>query len=540
MSQRQLLTAMGGPSSGMGGRMPTAAGRGSVGGRMATGRMGTANRMINTSGIGLATEVNIAARPMTKGGVGGMRTSAGRSGAASKRRIQDISYWRAELRSRNGAIAKETARMNREVEQVQRDATKYAQYERRYEDLNSEVRTLEGQLADYNLAKDKISSGISPSDIEDVCRSIRERNQMDAKEVDSIFVHVQAREAETAELTQRIEQMEGQTEERIGRLDPTKLSQWNTMRGEAAQLAHEVSQYHADLEMVNGEVIRAETEMQTGDAFRWRRQFERVAKHTHHLEKEEAELASELENLSLTPEEARDRLLTKVKADGAKNQQVQSMLQTLEQRNEELGNELGDIEQDIEDRKKNTHDADKWELLVKKDRDMSRFIESYPAKKEELMRAAAASEQMVVRFLEHISDDLSRQRDLPSAQRFKKMKEELDFKKRQATMSQSTLERLRAEVTKRQKDMQKIATLEPQIEKELKTLATKMDMMRTASRTLTDIDGLRSRAKTTMRDLEDLTSQCVQFWTFTYQTATATATATTTAKPHSRPGHLSP
>ena len=76
-------------------------------------------------------------------------------------------------------------------------------------------------------------------------------------------------------------------------------------------------------------------------------------------------------------------------------------------------------------------------------------------------------------------------------------------------MSQSTLERLRAEVTKRTKDMQKIATLEPQIEKELETLATKMTRMRSASRTLTDIDGLRARAKGTTRDLEDATAQCV-------------------------------
>ena len=435
MSQRQLLTAMGGGGggNGMGGRMPTAAGRsGGITSRMATGRIGTASgRPINTSGVGLSTEVNIAARPMTKGGLGGMRTSAGRMGTASKRRIKDISFWRAELRRRNAAIAKETARMNREVEQVQRDATKYAQYERRYEDLNKEVRTLEGQLADYNLAKDKTTSGISPLDIEDICRSIRERNQMDAKEVDSIFVHVQQRESETQELVERIEQMETQTEERIGRLDPTKLSQWNSLRQEASQLAAEVGQYHGDLEMVNSEVIHAETEMQEGEAFRWRRQFERVAKHSLHLQKEEAELASELENLSLTPEEARDRLLTKVKGDGAKNQQVQAMLHTLEQRNEELGNELGDIEGDIEDRKKNTHDADKWELLVKKDRDMSRFIEQFDAKKRSLTEAAGRSEQMVVRFLEHISDDLSRRGDVPSAQRFKKMKDELDFKKRQ-------------------------------------------------------------------------------------------------------------
>jgi predicted nuclease with TOPRIM domain len=101
-------------------------------------------------------------------------------------------------------------------------------------------------------------------------------------------------------------------------------------------------------EIVNAEITRAEAEIQEGDSFHWRREYERIAKQSHHLTKEKDELASELENLSLSPEEARDRLLAKVKSDGAKNQQVQAMLKTLEQRLDELGNELQDIETDIE------------------------------------------------------------------------------------------------------------------------------------------------------------------------------------------------
>jgi hypothetical protein len=72
---------------------------------------------------------------------------------------------------------------------------------------------------------------------------------------------------------------------------------------------------------------------------------------------------------------------------------------------------------------------------VKKDREMTQYIEKFDAKKQDLLNATHRSQQLVVRFLEHISDDLARRSDIPSARRFKKMKDELDFKKRQVGSS---------------------------------------------------------------------------------------------------------
>lgn len=39
------------------------------------------------------------------------------------------------------------------------------QLERRHEDLVNEVRNLEGELADYNLAMDKLRTNVDPSEI---------------------------------------------------------------------------------------------------------------------------------------------------------------------------------------------------------------------------------------------------------------------------------------------------------------------------------------------------------------------------------------
>jgi intraflagellar transport protein 74 len=69
--------------------------------------------------------------------------------------VQDASYFSAVLRSKVSEITAEIARMRSEVDKATKDSTVLGQYERHYEGLIKEVRSLEGDLADYNLAMDK-------------------------------------------------------------------------------------------------------------------------------------------------------------------------------------------------------------------------------------------------------------------------------------------------------------------------------------------------------------------------------------------------
>jgi len=54
--------------------------------------------------------------------------------------------------------------------------------------LTKEVRNLEGKLADYNLAFDKIRSRTRPEEIKNMYEHIKKANDVQRNELDDIFI----------------------------------------------------------------------------------------------------------------------------------------------------------------------------------------------------------------------------------------------------------------------------------------------------------------------------------------------------------------
>lgn len=60
--------------------------------------------------------------------------------------------------------------------------------EKRYDELTKEVRNLEGQLADYNLALDKQRANTRPEDIRNIFEHIKIQNERQRNQLDEIFI----------------------------------------------------------------------------------------------------------------------------------------------------------------------------------------------------------------------------------------------------------------------------------------------------------------------------------------------------------------
>ncbi len=71
------------------------------------------------------------------------------------------SYYLSELRSKMAEIGREIKVLTDESAKLTRDSQVFASLERRYEERVTEVRQLEGQLADFNLAFDKVRAAVS-------------------------------------------------------------------------------------------------------------------------------------------------------------------------------------------------------------------------------------------------------------------------------------------------------------------------------------------------------------------------------------------
>jgi len=77
------------------------------------------------------------------------------------RLVQDVAFYVGLLRKKISDVNNESIKLRSEIEQQSRDNSQYVQLERRYETLLKSKEALEGQLADYNLALDKVRQFIS-------------------------------------------------------------------------------------------------------------------------------------------------------------------------------------------------------------------------------------------------------------------------------------------------------------------------------------------------------------------------------------------
>ncbi len=148
-------------------------------------RLGTGSGRLPTGGasgasglMGPAANVLISARPVTQQGLG-MRGST----AGPGRQVQDASFFAGLLRSKTGEIMAEMAKMRADTDRALRDSSLTVQLERRFDGAIKEVRALEGELADYNLAMDKARTNVEASEISAFLASVKRRNEAMAKEV---------------------------------------------------------------------------------------------------------------------------------------------------------------------------------------------------------------------------------------------------------------------------------------------------------------------------------------------------------------------
>lgn len=115
-------------------------------------RMGTSAGAHIAGAVGPMAEVSITDRPVTAQGLAARRlTTAG----GTTRMVQDASYFVGVLRQKINEVSGEIARMRADTERLTKEASVMGQFERKYETVMKEVRSLEGDLADYNLAMDK-------------------------------------------------------------------------------------------------------------------------------------------------------------------------------------------------------------------------------------------------------------------------------------------------------------------------------------------------------------------------------------------------
>ena len=448
---------------------------------------GGGGAMVSRAGAGDGLPQSLAARPTTQQGLAGKRGATSGGG----RQVQDANYFAGLLRSRVGEITQEIARMRSEAERSARDASLTVQLERRWEGAVKEVRGLEGDLADYNLAMDKARTNVEASEIQAQLALLRRRNEANARDVDQVFIERQERERGVARLEEAIAALTRAAEERIASLPPAEAAEYRKLQVEGAALAREVERRQGELEQVNGAVEAAEEALRRE---RTRDEYAAGEKRLALLDSELASLQDELATSRLDPRAAREKLLEKVKGENARMQTIDRQVREEEEGAAAGRRALAELDREIEERRGEAGDSAKYEALFKRDAEMTEFIDRFPEHREREAGEQRRLQDAVLALLEHASEGLLREANLPSREAAAEMKEDLSDKQRELRASEMTVEQLREHLKLRQTELEKVHKLEGNLALELRSLGERMEAMAGERPKFADLGGLRAAA----------------------------------------------
>jgi len=200
---------------------------------------------------------------------------------------------------------------------------------------------------------------------------------------------------------------------------------------------------------------------------------------------------------SLPFEEAKKRLLKKIKDDNEQIQDMENQKSSISNQIKEMKEKVHQVEANLEASKGGR--SEKHKELQLKDAEMSKYLDAYPEQKKKNVQDVLTSEKNIVTLLRHVSSEIGRTQALPSQGDVSQMKGDLAFKQSQFENAESTLQRVNLELNERKQDLERVEELERKMNQEMENLSSKMDEMREEIKIFEDVDTLKNRAEAEKR-----------------------------------------
>jgi len=460
-------------------------------------------------GVAISTDLSVLDRPVTQQGMRGGGTSRG-STAGPGRQIADHSYYIGVVRAKLNEIEKEMKKLSNEIEMHHRDNNQYGSYERRYEKLLKEVRMLEGELADHNLALDRIRTSTDPDDMRSYIDNIKSKNNQEAEKADKILLSKRGKEKEFLVLQEEIKNLEIERDNKIRDMDTFMSQNYQNLLSRNKNLKEEEKKKNDLLNEINNRC--EELGQNLGSKEPMNDTYNILEKKVLKLKKEQDLLNFYLSLTEMDSKEAHATLLKKFKGDQKTVSELDTNIRLMFDEITRRKKHLMDLNKDITDRQSNdrqstnnaTSEAQKYEVLYKRDQEMSDFIDKFHVTKEQVLKDQRELKRKNVALLEHISRDIESETNMPSKDRLLEMKDEVSFKEKQLACSEETITRLTQEKTKRVEELKNLNTLEEKMANELDTIAENIDAMMKDMQAFKDVDGMKASAEKTEVYLKNL------------------------------------
>ncbi|KAM7444623.1 Intraflagellar transport protein 74 [Porites harrisoni] len=490
------------PASGARGRMapPSSMGRPpGTGMRMPPGTgmvPGTARPGSRAGEMGgaLNAQIRVADRPMTKQGLTGMKTAAGRG---PQRTIYDKSYYMGQIRAKMIDLAAEISKLQKEVDSFNQENATFLTYEKRAEGLANEIKELQGQLADYNTLLDKINTDTEMDDIIQDYNALKMQNEREQNSIDELFTQRRDKEHQIKQLELELDQERRMAESLVEDMPPDQRAKYAKLKNVNNSLQSDLERKQQELDALTTRIQNLEDEVSSSHI---KQEAVTLYEKLNELGEKKQSLLDEMEKENKgTPAEERERLLKQVKED---NQEIASMERKtaeLREKIETLNGEIQQLDMDLEE-----HQGErnvKYKELKKREETMDDFLDTFEEVKANEQTRKQQLENTVVNILEHISRGMVRTKHMPSPAELQRMKDDLNFKETEMHKSQSTAASLGSEHTRLQMDLEKVEQLETKITTELESLKERISTMTQELDTYSDLDTLREQSEEKKRRL---------------------------------------
>ncbi|KAF7651661.1 hypothetical protein LDENG_00107360 [Lucifuga dentata] len=440
---------------------------------------------ITTPGV-LSAQIKVTDRPVTQQGLSGMKTGM----KGPQRQILDKSYYLGLLRSKINELTTETSRLHKEIDNFNQENSVYLSYEKRAEGLATEIKALQGQLADYNMLVDKLNTNTEMEEMISDCNALKAQNDRERDIIDGIFTERRGREEAIHLIEEDIKRERQIADEAVQAMPPEKQEKYFSMTTANEDRLQELSVHQEELD-----ILLSRKEVYEAELAHSQIKQEMVRLHETLSALEAKRDAMEAEDKSLgSPQEEREKLFRKVKED---NQEIASMERQLVEtrdRTNQIAEEIRQLERDTEEA--HGESQQKYKELKRKEEDIKRFLQSFDESRTQEEEKLQQVQEMIVSLLEHCSRNMSRLRqvDTVTASELRSMQEVLVTKETAVVQSESTAKGLTTESQRLQQDLEKVQQLEGKIIGELSTLKERVVAMETELQTYRDLDTLRHTA----------------------------------------------
>ncbi|XP_015121862.1 intraflagellar transport protein 74 homolog [Diachasma alloeum] len=465
-----------------------------------SGRGSTASGRLNTmtSSMGMSrlhtgvpptahTNSGMMERPVTQHGIAAIRPGTTRG---LTRQIQDKRYYEGLVQIKIRELTQEISTITREIDSQNKERATFLHYDDRAKNLASELTDLQGQLADYNIVIDKVTSNMEKDSMEQESADLRALNDKATEEIEILFEQRRSKEQQLRQMEEKIELEERKEERVVEGMSLDVRAKYEKLKSLRNGLEDEISQMQKNIDRLSTEKQNLEEQIVLSqvkqEAVKLRVKIADVEEKRHRLQEEQRN--------KLSPEEEREKLLTKVKQDNMDIVAAEKRISEAKKQIQQIEQEMEQLEMDIEEN--HSEKQVKYNELRKREEAIEQFMPTFEQNKAEETNKIAKTEEEIIDKLKRLACII----DNESGQFGMDEIALLDICSNEENEDQSFVGLCKQHL-KLQQAVKKMERLENKLKAELVNLLDKIRTKENELIVLEDLDGLKTRSQMQYEEL---------------------------------------